>query len=307
MRRRTALLIAIFSGALIAGAAVRDLPTQTVKLLPPPSPSAQEAHFGRSVALDADTMVVGVVDDERGADAGAVDIFYRNPDDGTWGRLMRLTASDGAPHDSFGSAVALDGDTLIVAAVLDDDAGVDSGSVSVFYRDQGGPDHWGAVAVVTAPDGTGGECFGTSVAVDGDTLVVGGLEDGVEYYFVVRAEHCSKVSDPSNELSGVPHTVRGINPPRAIGDLMVYRQDDAGGPDDLRLEWTPPTDSVWGVGTTVVAQVELDDKDPVDGGTLELIPVFDFPCQHPFLLSSVILRTRRRTPALICITPPAQL
>ncbi len=237
MRRRTALLIAIFSGALIAGAAVRDLPTQTVKLLPPPSPSAQEAHFGRSVALDADTMVVGVVDDERGADAGAVDIFYRNPDDGTWGRLMRLTASDGAPHDSFGSAVALDGDTLIVAAVLDDDAGVDSGSVSVFYRDQGGPDHWGAVAVVTAPDGTGGECFGTSVAVDGDTLVVGATGD-----------------DDNGIYSGSVYTFeRNVGGTDAWGQTAKLTPDD--GDDQDRFGNAVAVD-----GDTIVVGARADDE-----------------------------------------------
>ena len=41
---------------------------------------------------------------------------------------VKLTASDAATSDQFGDSVALSGDTAIVGAFRDDDAGTDSGS-----------------------------------------------------------------------------------------------------------------------------------------------------------------------------------
>ena len=45
---------------------------------------------------------------------------------------FKLTASDAAPGDEFGISVAISGDTAIVRAYLDDDAGENSGSAYLF-------------------------------------------------------------------------------------------------------------------------------------------------------------------------------
>jgi hypothetical protein len=47
--------------------------------------------------------------------------------------------------------------------------------VPASLRDQGGADAWGQVAKLTAADGAGGDRFGNSVSVSGDTVVVGAL------------------------------------------------------------------------------------------------------------------------------------
>ena len=48
--------------------------------------------------------------------------------------LAKLIASDAAANDRFGAAVAIDGDTAIVGALDDDDAGTNSGTAYVFVR-----------------------------------------------------------------------------------------------------------------------------------------------------------------------------
>ena len=82
----------------------------------------------------------------------------------------------------YGSAVAIDGDTIVIGAGADDvGVNVDQGSVYVLDRNQGGPNHWGVVKLLLASDGTSyvtdrltyGDFFGASVGVDGDTIVVG--------------------------------------------------------------------------------------------------------------------------------------
>ena len=84
-----------------------------------------------------------------------------------------LTASDGANGDQFGSSVAIDGDTVVVGA---DDAHRLNGAVYEFVKP---PTGWRAMtqtAVLTASDEQLGDAFGVSVAISGDTIVVGAPE-----------------------------------------------------------------------------------------------------------------------------------
>lgn len=83
----------------------------------------------------------------------------------------QLVASDAFAGDNFGSGVAISGDTAIVGANLDDDHGDGSGSAYVFERDQAG--NWALVKKLTASDAAGGDNFGASVAIHGDTAIVG--------------------------------------------------------------------------------------------------------------------------------------
>ena len=52
----------------------------------------------------------------------------------TLNEIQKLLASDGALADDFGVSVAVDGDTAVIGARLDDDNGSDSGSAYVFTR-----------------------------------------------------------------------------------------------------------------------------------------------------------------------------
>jgi FG-GAP repeat len=91
--------------------------------------------------------------------------------------IKKLTASDGM----YGDSVAVSGDTVVVGARLDDDNGDDSGAAYVYQWD--GSD-WTLAKKLTASDGTEDDFFGTSVAVSGDTVVVGsGSLTGAAYVY----------------------------------------------------------------------------------------------------------------------------
>lgn len=94
-----------------------------------------------------------------------------------------LRASDAQTEDRFGISVAICGDTAIVGAESEDGGAGDplpgAGAAYVFGRDQGGTNNWGELAKLTASDAQVGDRFGDSVAISGDTAIVGARdEDG---------------------------------------------------------------------------------------------------------------------------------
>ena len=88
--------------------------------------------FGTSCAISGDTVVIGArsADSDTGANSGAAYVFVRSGS--SWLQQAKLTAGDGAATDIFGSSVAISGDTAVVGAYLDDDAGMDSGSAYIY-------------------------------------------------------------------------------------------------------------------------------------------------------------------------------
>ena len=83
---------------------------------------------------------------------------------------QKLTALDGAGGDSFGQAVAISGDTAVVGAIKNDAGSPDAGAAYVFVRSG---TTWTQQQKLTAADGGGGDFFGTTVAISGDTAVIG--------------------------------------------------------------------------------------------------------------------------------------
>ena len=90
-------------------------------------------------------------------------------------QVTKLISSDFAEGDNFGKSVAIDGDLMFIGAPYDDDKGSKSGSVYVFTRDIAGSPtaNWTQRAKLLASDGTTDDYFGVSVALCGDTVVVG--------------------------------------------------------------------------------------------------------------------------------------
>ncbi|HKQ73371.1 MAG TPA: FG-GAP repeat protein [Blastocatellia bacterium] len=135
-------------------------------------------HFGSSVAIYGNTAVVGMPDDDIGANSnqGSAYIFVHGG--GTsWYRVQKLTASDGAANDHFGSSVAIYWDFAVVGAPnADIGSRFDQGSAYVFARGGG---FWREHQKLTASDGAVGDMFGASVAMHGITTVVGAPYDDV--------------------------------------------------------------------------------------------------------------------------------
>lgn len=128
-------------------------------------------RLGMAVAIRGDTAVVGApfttVQDK--ASQGAVWVFTRH--DGVWSEQAILIAADGASSDLFGSSVAISGDTILVGAERGDSSAVtNSGAAYVFSR-QGSS--WILDAKLQATDGAPNDFFGASVALEGNTALVG--------------------------------------------------------------------------------------------------------------------------------------
>ncbi len=141
---------------------------------------AANDYFGYSVAISGDTLVVGAISGDIGANSrhGLVYVFTRNG--AVWTERQKLIAGDGAAGDNFGTSVALSGDTLAVGARFDDINGNwGQGSAYIFTRIG---EVWSQQQKLTAGDGAGGDEFGSSVALSGDTLVVGAPHDHIESF-----------------------------------------------------------------------------------------------------------------------------
>ena len=145
------------------------------------SDAAVNDQFGRSVAIDVDTVVVGAW--LKNSNTGAAYIFKRNQGGvENWGQVKKLTASDAAGGDDFGSSVSIDVDTVVVGAWVKNS---NTGAAYIFERNQGGAEQWGEVKKLTASDAGIFGYFGYSVAINGNTAVVGsyGKLPGAAYIF----------------------------------------------------------------------------------------------------------------------------
>jgi len=139
------------------------------------------AYFGASVALDGDTALVGAHWASTGANFGAEGAAYVfvKPGGGwttTGAYTAKLTASDGVTFEEFGDSVALSGDTALVGAW--GDAGK-KGAAYVFVKPGGGWASGTETAKLTASDGLANDRLGRSVALSGDTALVGAPYDNL--------------------------------------------------------------------------------------------------------------------------------
>jgi hypothetical protein len=136
-----------------------------------------EDRFSWSVALWDDTALIGACWDDVGAnvDQGSAYVFTRSGT--TWEQQAHLIASDGEEGDQFGISVALWDDTALVGSNLDGvGANTWQGSAYVFTRSGTA---WSEQQQLTASDGAWGDQFGESVALWGDTALVGAAGDKV--------------------------------------------------------------------------------------------------------------------------------
>ncbi len=146
-------------------------------------------YFGSSVAVDGDTVVVGAfgensstsgvnsIPNGNAAFAGAAYVFARSG--GTWSQQAYLKASSPERDDYFGNSVAVSGDTLVVGAPYSNGTPLNnfvsnSGSVFVFVRNS---NTWSLQASLRASNTGTDDAFGSSVALGGNTVVVGAASE----------------------------------------------------------------------------------------------------------------------------------
>jgi uncharacterized repeat protein (TIGR01451 family) len=144
----------------------------TTKLAPNAGEAASFDRMGQAVAVSGNTAVVGayLATQSGSADAGTAYVFLRNGA-ASWTRQQKIAHPNPAVNDLFGNAVAISGDTIAIAAILDDEASANNaGAVYIFTRSGG---VWTLQQRIIANDPTADAGFGRSVAIEGNTLVVG--------------------------------------------------------------------------------------------------------------------------------------
>ncbi|MGA2322851.1 MAG: hypothetical protein ABSG22_03285 [Sedimentisphaerales bacterium] len=123
-------------------------------------------QFGRSVAIDGNTIVVGsYYGDSNEPNTGSTYVFSRLG--GAWTQQQKLIAPDAAPIDRFGCSVSIDNNTIVIGAYGDDSY---TGSAYVFVRTGS---NWIFQQKLNAPDANAHDYFGYSVAIDNNTIIIG--------------------------------------------------------------------------------------------------------------------------------------
>lgn len=122
-------------------------------------------YFGRSVALDGDTIVVGApyAYSTYYTDAGAAYVYVRSGT--TWSLQSKIDPNNA----QFGTKVAISGDTALISGNYSDSTQT-IGRVWVYVRSGA---QWNQQAVLTASDGALNNRFGKALAIQGDTAIIG--------------------------------------------------------------------------------------------------------------------------------------
>jgi len=167
---KTLLILSIFIQTILFSTSV-FADCELAKLLA--SDGAENDYFGNSVAISGDTAVIGAYsDNDNGNFSGSAYIFRYNGS--SWTEEAKILASDGAAGEEFGISVAISDDIALIGAFLDDEKGTESGSAYIFrFNDP----NWVQEAKLLASDGAKYDRFGTSVAISGDTAVIGAYGD----------------------------------------------------------------------------------------------------------------------------------
>ena len=127
-------------------------------------------HFGSACAKDGDTVVVGVPNGSGNAGHSGVAYVYV-PGGSGWVQQAKLMAPDGTTSDYFGASVAIDGDVAVVGAPRRQHAAeIYAGSAYIFTRSG---TTWTYTAELKAADYDDGDTFGSSVAIDGSSIIIG--------------------------------------------------------------------------------------------------------------------------------------
>lgn len=306
-------------GALIALSTTvfADTVTYIDKLLPPDG--AEDDFFGVRVAISGDFAVVGAeLHDEKGTDSGSAYVFVRSGD--SWQYAQELWPPEPTPEDRFGDWVDIDGDTIAVGALNDQDNGDMSGSVFIYrydgtlwqYEDQLLPDDprignrfgetvyldgntigigarfaddnmgaayiftragstWTQQQKLTAPERHFNDWFGTQIALDGDTAIVGARTDdvvgedaGAAYIFSLSAgvwtlEDTLYADDPDvSDEFGMAVDIDG-----GTAVVSAFKDDNENGTDAGAIYVFGRTASGWIQEQKILATDDFPDFDEV--------------------------------------------
>jgi trimeric autotransporter adhesin len=145
-------------------------------------PNTPNVNFGRNVAVSADTIVASAI---LGGSKKAGMVHVYSLQGANWKPQTTLEPTDPSSVKQFGKSVAIEGNTIVVGAPSDrptitgrwgDTKGpMNSGTAYVFSRQTG---LWGLATILSASNFDSNDYFGTTVAISGETIVVGAPWEG---------------------------------------------------------------------------------------------------------------------------------
>ena len=142
-------------------------------------------QYGRAVAIDGRTAVIGAPTYPLGSDGiGAAYVYVWTGSE--WQFQQKLTAADVTAQSFFGISVDVDGDTIVVGAPGDGNAGPASGAAYVFQRSN---EHWFIIRKLIGSESSANDSFGLSVAVNGNTIVCGAFGNSPSNTLPVGSAH----------------------------------------------------------------------------------------------------------------------
>ena len=228
----------MFGGTNTGKAYIFDVTTGAlVHTLDNPNPDGvgSNDNFSQSVAISGNSAIVGA----WGEDTSSGKAYIFNVTSGALVHTLANPNPDGiGSNDYFGNAVAIDGNSAIVAAYGEDDGpiGSNSGKAYIFNVTSGALVH---TLANPNPDGVAsGDFFGISVAISGNLAVAGatgeddvdGVNSGKAYIFDVTTGTVDYTLDNPNAYSTSADDRFGasvaISGNRAI--VGAYGEDDAG-------------------------------------------------------------------------------
>jgi len=212
--------------------------------------------FGFSVAVSGDTVVVGApgedssttgvnsTPNESASFSGAAYVFTRSGT--TWSQQAYLKASNTGAFDEFGYSVAVSGDTVVVGSYFEDSSttGVNStpnesagqsGAAYVFTRSG---TTWSQQAYLKAGNTGANDYFGYSVAVAGDTVVVGAFGE---------ASSTTGVNSTPNESageSGAAYIFSGLGPAPTVAITAVSPNPRTAPVTTMSITFSTPVQNV---------------------------------------------------------------
>lgn len=139
-----------------------------------PDDGAEEGYFGQSVAISGDTLVVGATTDSSQSYTGVAYVYTRTA--GTWTLQTKLRPADANAGDEVASAVAIQGNTIVLGAYFGDGNSPNSGAAYVYTR---AGTTWTQEAKLFSADGTPADLFGRSVDLSDETIIVGSSQSSI--------------------------------------------------------------------------------------------------------------------------------
>jgi hypothetical protein len=187
--------------------------------------------FGYSVAIDGNQVLVGAIQGQQ-THQGSAYVFSRLA--GTWLQTAKLIAPDGAPADNFGSAVAISGPNIAVAAQGDFSGPVANKGAAYIFTARGSA--WLLNVKLRGKDVAPHDGFGSRIAMDGGTLLVGSMQDtigsnqaqGSAYVFVLTGGRWIQRQKLVATSVGLPSKYFG-SCVSISGDTIVVGGIDVGG------------------------------------------------------------------------------